>query len=176
MIHSSGGLGAALENDRQEDCNLDSRHRRLLIIVSSTCGLVYIIAQWIPLPAFLAGPAGYACIALLPGLALAALLGGVRLDLETEVSIIGLGPVVAGIAVTPLMLAGMSVSSAARVAGVGFSIAPAAGAAARPRSEHAGPGRGSPPPVWVPAALWRSRPPVSSPLSRAVTTRRWFAR
>jgi hypothetical protein len=99
-----------------------------IALVSAACGLTLAAAQWRPLPPALLAPAGYLCLAVLPGLALLAWLGRDFRGIGAQAAALGLGPVVSGSAISLLMLAGLSVAPAATAAGVVFAVAAAASA------------------------------------------------
>jgi hypothetical protein len=89
-----------------------------LVTAAAACGLVYLAV-----PGPLSGIAGYVCLCLLPGLALHLLLGGSRLRAEGQVLLFGLSPALAGVAVTFLLLAGLSLAGSTRFACFLFTLA-----------------------------------------------------
>lgn len=101
---------------------MSSRFRLLLILAAAACGLIYLAGLVAPFPGPLPGLAGYACLCLLPGLALHSMFGGGRLGGEGQVVVLGLSPVVAGVAVTLLLLAGISLAAATRTACLLFAV------------------------------------------------------
>jgi hypothetical protein len=137
-----------------EDALLSSGLRLLLVTMAAACGLIYMIAPVAPVPAFLSGLAGYACLCLLPGLALHFLLGRAHLGGEGQVLILGLSPVVAGVVVTLLLISGMGLPAATRIACLLFALGAMTGLAVGSRSGAADDGdTGVPLRVWIIAIL-----------------------
>lgn len=131
---------------------MTSGFRMLLVIVCLACGLLYILAWWVPVPGALSGLSGYACLGVLPGLALMALLGSRRFDLEGQITVVGLSPVAAGVAVALLLQAGMTLPAASRAACAAFAIVSILGLALRARPAEIPSESGAPVRVWIVAA------------------------
>lgn len=104
--------------------------QRFIAIASAACGLLY-VSSWVsPVPAPLAGAAGYVCLAILPGLPLLALTWRSRPRLESQTAALFLGPLLSGILVTLIVIAGEPIPAATRAACVAFAACSAAVTAA----------------------------------------------
>lgn len=128
----------------------------MLITAVAACGLVYLAA-----PDPIAGAAGFACICLMPGLALHFISGGASLKTEGHVLLLGLSPVLSGVTVTLLLLWGLALPEATRFSCFLFALAAMTGIFASGRRagltvEGTGPGpteSGVPTRVWIIAIL-----------------------
>jgi len=133
---------------------LGSKSRATATVIA-VLGLVFAAGRLLALPAFVVGAAGYACTAIMPGLALSAFIGARRA--EVDLAALALGPVVTGVVVAILVLAGAPLHASATTAGILFA---AAALAATTRRQLRTPvhsttaGNGTPKAVWVAAAAF----------------------
>jgi hypothetical protein len=120
VVDSCGYVRIARAVDQGEP-RLTTNSRRFIAVASAACGLVYVLSWMSPVPAAAAGVAGYVCLAVLPGLPLIALTWRSRPGLESHVAALALGPVLSGILITLIVIAGVPLAAATKAACVAFA-------------------------------------------------------
>jgi len=106
---------------------LSSGMRLSTALLCAVCGIIFAIGQWRPLPTALLGVPGYACLALLPGIAVLAWMGRELRSLSNQAAVLGLGPVIGGSATALLMISGLSLHEAVTAGGILFAVAATSG-------------------------------------------------